>query len=116
MTGLKIFKTRAIRLLLALFFCVMFSFAAVQIADSRPSRIAKTPDKGRNFGCATCHINPRGGDMRNAFGQDYEKIALKAGDKYTKELGEMDSDGDGFTNDEEFAAKTHPGNPKSKPE
>ena len=116
MTGLKIIGTWMTRLILTLILTVTFSFSAVQLANSRPSRIAKTPDKGRNFGCATCHVNPRGGGMRNAFGQDYEKIALKAGDKYTKELGEKDSDGDGFTNDEEFAAKTHPGDPKSKPE
>jgi hypothetical protein len=98
------------------FFFITITLAAVHIADGRPSRIAKTPDKGRNFGCGTCHLNSRGGGMRNAFGQDYQKIALKAGDKYSKELGEKDSDGDGFTNDQEFAAKTHPGNPESKPQ
>ena len=82
---------------------------------SRPFRVGKMPDKGKNFGCATCHINPMGGGQRNPFGKDYEKIGLKAGDKYTTELGELDSDGDGASNEQEFAAGTHPGDPKSKP-
>jgi hypothetical protein len=56
-----------------------------------------------------------GGGGRNAFGKDYEKIGIKARDTYTVELGELDSDKDGATNDEEFASGTNPGDPKSKP-
>jgi hypothetical protein len=82
---------------------------------SRPLRVGKMPDKGKNFGCATCHINPMGGGGRNSFGKDYEKIGLKAGDTYTTALGELDSDEDGASNDQEFAAGTNPGDPKSKP-
>jgi hypothetical protein len=82
---------------------------------ARPFRIAKPPDKGRTFGCATCHIDPNGGGQRNPFGRDYEKFGLAAGDKYVDSLGKLDSDGDGFTNDEEFAARTHPGDAASKP-
>jgi len=87
----------------------------VSLGGSRPFRVGKMPDKGKNFGCATCHINPLGGGGRNAFGKDYEKIALKAGDKYISELGKLDSDEDGASNDQEFAAGTNPGDPKSKP-
>ncbi len=82
---------------------------------SRPFRVGKLPDEGKNFGCATCHINPMGGGQRNPFGKDYAKIGLKAGDKYTTELGELDSDEDGASNKQEFAAGTNPGDPKSKP-
>ena len=37
------------------------------------------------------------------------------GDTYTEDLGQLDSDGDGATNDQEFAAGTNPGDPASKP-
>lgn len=99
---------------------VVFVFTALSVitttpADGRPFRMAKIPPKGKVFGCAVCHINPKGGGPRNLFGEDYEKFALSAGDKYTKALGERDSDGDGFSNDAEFKAGTHPGDPNSAP-
>lgn len=90
-------------------------FTATSLGISRPLRVGKMPDKGKNFGCATCHINPLGGGGRNPFGKDYEKIGLKAGDTYTTELGELDSDEDGASNDQEFDVGTNPGDPKSKP-
>lgn len=98
-----------------LFASVALLLVITVAAHGRPFRISKIPDKGRTFGCATCHVDPRGGGVRNLFGQDYEKLGLSAGDKYTGRLGALDSDGDGFSNDAEFAARTHPGDPKSKP-
>ncbi len=90
----------------------------ISIAIGLPHRPGLLPDKGSNWGCGTCHTNPAGGGPRNDFGQDYSKVAVPAGDKYTDELGKLDSDGDGFTNDEEFGAKppTHPGDESSHPE
>jgi predicted ferric reductase len=102
-----------IRRILTLPACALLPLTLTSVALGRPFRLGNLPDKGENFRCATCHITP--GGKRNPFGQDYEKVAIKAGDKYTESLGEMDSDGDGFTNDEEFAANTHPGKPESKP-
>jgi len=84
-------------------------------ATARPFRMGKIPDKVKGFGCGTCHIKPGGGGTRNSFGSDYEKIAIKAGEKYTGALGKTDSDGDRFDNDREFKAGTHPGDAKSKP-
>ncbi len=88
---------------------------SVSIAFGRPFRLTKLPDGGKNFGCGTCHVNPQGGGVRNPFGQDWEKIAIKANETYTPELAKLDSDKDGFTNDQEFAANTRPGDPNSKP-
>lgn len=84
-------------------------------ATARPFRMGRIPDQGKGFGCGTCHIKAGGGGARNSFGSDYEKIAIKAGEKYTGALGKTDSDGDGFDNDREFKAGTHPGDAKSKP-
>ena len=100
---------------LAIFMSLISSLALFSTASSRPFRIGNIPDKGKGFGCATCHMNSRGGGARNSFGSDYEKIAIKAGEKYTEDLGKKDSDGDGSTNDREFEAKTHPGDSNSKP-
>ena len=80
------------------------------VSDGRPFRLAKLPDGGANFGCGSCHIDPKGGGPRNAFGEDYNAIARPAGDVYTAELGQTDSDGDGFSNDDESNA-----NPPTKP-
>jgi hypothetical protein len=89
-------------------------FVSIPLGSARPFRLGNLPDKGSHFGCGTCHVNPAGGGQRNPFGADYERIAIKAGDKYTKELGVMDSDKDGFSNDQEFDAGTNPGDPTSK--
>jgi hypothetical protein len=86
------------------------------LGEARPFRLGILPDKGRHFGCRTCHIDPKGGGALNPFGKDYERIGIKAKETYTKALGDLDSDGDAFTNDYEFAAGTHPGLVTSKPE
>lgn len=102
--------------IILLFLTVIFIiFSLSSYLSGRPFRMKRIPDEGKNFGCLTCHTEPQGGKIRNPFGQDYERIAINAGDKYTSELGKLDSDKDGFTNDQEFEAKTNPGDPNSKP-
>lgn len=94
-------------------FGVIVSLTTLGDAWARPYRMGKIPQT--ILGCGVCHVNPNGGGARNSLGQDYEKMALSAGDTYTEALGARDSDGDGYTNDQEFAAGTHPGDPASQP-
>lgn len=101
-------------LISVLFLIFVFSTAAIW---ARAFRLDFLPDKGKNFGCKTCHINPNGGGAKNPFGSDYERIAIPAGDKYTDVLAKIDSDGDGWTNEQEFSANpvTNPGDANSRP-
>jgi hypothetical protein len=108
-------KQRAVGCLVILCGLLALSVAVAPIVSARSFRLGKLPDKGRNFGCGTCHVNPRGGGKRTSFGKDYGRIAVAAGEKYTEALGALDSDGDGSTNDQEFAVGTNPGDPQSKP-
>ena len=96
-------------------FCGVLLLTVSSPVSGRPFRTGVLPDKGKHFGCGTCHVFSGGGGSRNPFGQDYARIGMKAGDRYVEELGKRDSDGDGFTNDAEFAAGTHPGKAESKP-
>ena len=68
-----------------------------QLADSRLNT------------CGLCHRNG-GGSSRNAFGEAFASngFSLVA-------IEHLDSDGDGYTNLEEFKALTFPGNPKDFP-
>lgn len=95
--------------------CICLSLVSIAFVSSRPFRMNRIPDGGKNFGCHTCHVDTQVIKDRNPFGKDYENIGIKAGDQYTLELGKLDSDKDGFTNDQEFAANTNPGDPNSKP-
>ena len=111
----KRFRKKLLIGLLCFSLTLVFALSLTHDASGKPFRLSKTPDGGKNFKCATCHANPKGGLPLSAFGNDWQTIAMKAGDKYTEELGQMDSDGDGFTNDQEFEAKTNPGDVHSKP-
>ncbi|MFC1891564.1 hypothetical protein ACFLZT_04160 [Thermodesulfobacteriota bacterium] len=101
--------------LLSISLTLVFILSLTNDVSGKPFRLSKIPDGGKKFKCATCHANPKGGQPLSAFGNDWNTIALEAGDKYTEDLGKMDSDGDGFTNDQEFDARTNPGDLHSRP-
>jgi len=69
------------------------------------------PDFGTSFNCETCHLGA--GGTLNDFGEDF----LANGIEYDDTLGLLDSDGDSYTNDEEFDANpvTNPGDASSYP-
>jgi uncharacterized membrane protein len=71
------------------------------------------PDEGVNFECQYCHDARTGGGDRNAFGDDFGH----SNHTYDGALAALDSDGDGFTNGEEFAHQpvTNPGDADSHP-
>jgi hypothetical protein len=106
---------RATGAVLALLCAVILTISLILPASARPFRMSKIPENGKRFGCAVCHMDPRGAGPRNAFGRDYQIIAMPAGDIYTKRLGDMDSDRDGFSNDKEFRLGSNPGDFDSRP-
>ena len=80
-------------------------------ASGFPGFKSQLPDSGRTFDCRTCHTGT-GGSL-NPFGTDFKEN----GETYSSALAAMDSDGDGYTNDEEFRADpvTNPGDATSHP-
>jgi hypothetical protein len=104
----KAFTLMGLAATVALLLC--FSFSSV--VSARPFRLGKVRAK---YGCATCHLDPKGGGKPNPFGEDYARFAIPAGEKVTDELKAADSDGDGFSNDQELKAGSNPGNPNSTP-
>lgn len=78
-----------------------------------PVDMDKLPNQGRNsFGCIVCHISPAGEEI-NSFGRDYRENDHR----YDEKLKRLDSDGDGFSNDQELRANppSNPGDPNSYP-
>jgi hypothetical protein len=86
-------------------------FLLSSVASGLSGYRSRLPDFGTNFGCDTCHVE--GGSTLNEFGVDFQAN----GNHYDNTLGSKDSDDDGYTNDEEFAASpvTNPGNENSHP-
>ncbi len=60
--------------------------------------------------CIVCHTNESGGEGLNSFGTDYLE-----NDNDLEAINNLDSDSDGYTNEEELDAGTFPGDPESKP-
>ncbi|MBC8224665.1 hypothetical protein H8E65_08760 [Candidatus Bathyarchaeota archaeon] len=83
---------------------------ASPIPQSRaiPEYSRELPEALKNF-CQVCHVRASGGPM-NSYGDDFTSNGRSVG-----AIGELDSDDDGFSNEDELAAGSLPGDPNSTP-
>ena len=65
------FGRKSVRYMLGISICVILALTVISIVLGRPFRPGRLPDKGENFGCATCHVGKAVG------GQSFEKMGLK---------------------------------------
>lgn len=111
-----------------LFCCVLLSglFAHTAYAFPQYLPIVKTTYAVKVGGvidakkCAVCHADPAGGGVVNPYGREIKTFLKTAANKaVTPEvlhaIETKDSDGDGFTNLDEFKADTLPGDASSHP-
>ena len=84
--------------------------AASPIPQSRaiPEYSRELPEALKNF-CQVCHIKASGGPM-NSYGDDFVSYGMSV-----RAIDELDSDDDGFSNEDELAAGSLPGDTKSTP-
>lgn len=75
-------------------------FAGVTSLEARPPRVTQTP-YGNDYSCGLCHQGGIGGAPLTDFGIDVE-TTLNGSSVDWELLALLDSDGDGFTNGEEF--------------
>ena len=84
--------------------------AASPIPPSRaiPEYSKELPEALKNF-CQVCHIKASGGPM-NSYGDDFVSYGMSV-----RAIDGLDSDDDGFSNEDELAAGSLPGDSKSTP-
>ncbi len=83
------------------------SISSVSVA-AIPEYSKDLPSSLKN-NCKVCHERASGGPV-NSFGRDYTRLASDL-----EALSGLDSDDDGYTNGEELAAGSLPGDPNSTP-
>jgi hypothetical protein len=102
-------KQMTIQVLVTLLIAVIF-LSASPIPDIRaiPEYSRELPEALKNF-CQVCHVRASGGPMNN-YGDDYVSYGSSVG-----AISKLDSDDDGFSNEDELAAGSLPGDPNSTP-
>jgi hypothetical protein len=76
--------------------------------QASPEYARDLPETLKNF-CQVCHVRASGGPM-NSYGDDFVSYGRSVG-----AISELDSDDDGFSNEDELAASSLPGDPNSTP-
>ncbi len=94
-------------LVLLIVLVVTLSLLPVSVS-ARPQDAKDIPLELKNY-CVVCHTHASGGPI-NVYGQDY----FVNGNNVSA-IALLDSDGDGFTNDEELVQGTFPGDSTSYP-
>jgi len=92
--------------ILATILITLIALSASPIPGSQaiPEYSRELPEALKSF-CQVCHVRASGGPM-NSYGSYGGSV---------ESIGELDSDGDGFSNEEELAASSLPGDPDSTP-
>ncbi len=96
-----------------LLFGIMFLFGVMFSPSKSVNALTQyTEDLPSSYGsvCLVCHMSESGGGGLNSFGSDYSE-----NDNDIEAINNLDSDGDGHTNEEELEAGTFPGDPDSAP-
>jgi uncharacterized membrane protein len=93
-----------------LFLAIVFVISNLIAVASVQARPSYQPQIKPLEGCGACHENQGGAGPMNVFGQDW----VNNGKDY-KKITDIDSDNDGFTNAEEIATKSFPGDATSTP-
>jgi len=88
---------------------VIVSVNWLPLAYGRPVYARDLPSSLKNY-CTTCHISSSGIGGLNRFGVDYAYSGYSI-----DRIAGLDSDRDGYTNSQELAAGTFPGDPDSYP-
>ena len=91
-----------------LFAFIVLSTCPIPGSRAIPEYSRELPEALKSF-CQVCHVRASGGPM-NRYGDDY--VSYGGG---VEAIGELDSDDDGFSNEEELAASSLPGDPDSTP-
>ncbi|MFQ6052965.1 MAG: thrombospondin type 3 repeat-containing protein [Candidatus Bathyarchaeia archaeon] len=97
-----------LRALLIILPLLLWTHSPPEQAGAIPEYSRDLPSELKNF-CNVCHERASGGPL-NAFGTDYGKSGRNMG-----AISALDSDGDGYTNGDELAAGSFPGDPDSYP-
>ncbi len=87
---------------------IVLTASPIPGSQAIPEYARELPEALKSF-CQVCHVRASGGPM-NSYGDDFASYGRSVG-----AIGELDSDDDGFSNEEELAAGSIPGDPDSTP-